>query len=127
MSGPTQNAAPQIEGLQEALDAARAQGHAAGQTEGYAAGRRDAAAIMGAEAAAGCAEFAAELAGDPSISVERAASLIARVPKAAAKEPSIASLLAARSPDVGPANPPEQDARASRVAHLQSIGKMVKG
>lgn len=118
-----------VEGLDEALAQARASAHAEGRREGYAAGRTDAAAIMAAEGAAGCPAFAAKMAADPAITPERAADLIASVPKASGQTDYRAKL-AAVSPDVGPNNTPAvsdaEAAKTSRIAQLTEIGKLAR-
>ena len=116
----------QVEGLQEAIQAARKQGHAAGRAEGYSAGRADAAAIVSSEAAAGRHELAAELAGDAGITPERADSLLAKSAKSGG---NFAELMKANSPDVGPSTAPEDDeakAKKDRVEQLKAIGGSVR-
>lgn len=93
----------EVEGLDEALAAARAEGVAEGKTLGYASGRADAAAILGAEGAANNIDLAVELAGDAAISVERGKSLIGRAK--ASTGAGFQKMLADRTPDVGPNAP----------------------
>lgn len=119
----------EVEGLDEALAQARAAAHAEGRREGYAAGRTDAAAILSADGAAGCPAFATKLAADPAITPERAADLIASVPKTSGTT-DYRRALAAASPDVGPnPSPAVDDAEAkkqARVAQLTDIGKLAR-
>lgn len=115
--------AGQIEGMAEALEQAHANGMKEGRAEGYAQGRVDASAILGSEEASGRKEAAADLAGDPAISPERALSLLGKMPKAEAKGEAFAKLMEGRAPDVGNGEPEqsEHDAKAARLAELKQI------
>lgn len=109
----------EVEGLDEALASARADGVAEGKVQGYASGRADAAAILGAEGAAGNIDLAVELAADPAISVDRGKSLIGR---AKASSGGFQQLLVERSPDVGanvPSNPTGDDAAKMEARRAQ--------
>ena len=119
------------QGLQEAINAAREQGHAAGRAEGYSAGRADASAIFQSPEAEGRSELAAELAGDAAITPERASSLLGKSVKAEASG-NYQKMLQSATPDVGPSPAPEAEAEASaeadreaRAAELAAIGKSV--
>lgn len=90
MSGTQAGAAPANDGgMQAAIDRAFADGKRAGEassataaTEAYARGRADAVAIINHAEAAGREAFAAELAGDAGMTVERAGAYLAKAPKA---------------------------------------------
>lgn len=119
-----------ISGLEDAIAAARTEGHAAGKAEGhaagYASGRADAAAIFSSEEAKGRSGLAAELAGDAAITPERASSLLGK----SAKDDtgSYAAALQAATPDAGPNDEPkssEDEARAGRMASLRNLGKSI--
>jgi len=106
--------------LDEAFKAARAEGVREGDAAGYARGRAEAADIMGHDEAKGRIEAAAELAGDPAITVERAVSLMGKMPRD--KGSDFASIMKASSPDVGPnVDPSESDRQKEREARTQQL------
>lgn len=118
----------QVEGLDAAMDAVRREATDAGRLEGYRAGRADAAAILALPEASACVSFAAELAGDASISQDRAKSLIALVPKAVQAQPSsYRDKLQSASPTVATSTPHAEPTREDRTAYFSNLGKAVSG
>ena len=109
-------------GFNQAFEAAKEEGRREGDEVGYARGRADAAQIMGDPEASGRVEAAAELAGDPGITVERSISLLSKMPKG---RETFADMMRGRNPDVGPDSDPQNDAdqdRDKRIKQLRAAG-----
>lgn len=102
-----------------AIEAARA--------EGYAAGRADAGKIVSSPEASGRTELAAKFAGDPAMSVASAVSYLAASPEAP-KGGALREAMQVHKPaPVAPGDAAAEDERSTRLVALKATAKATSG
>lgn len=119
---PTNTPAPTAADNSSALEAARAEGHAAG----YAAGRADAGKIVSSEEAKGRASLAAQFAADPAIKPDAALGYLKASPVAASKESAASRFDAAMAREgarVENEAGGDVDERAARQTQIKAAAK----